>query len=78
MKRRVLAAGHHRRQLAKHTGHGHELLRGQMRTHAFEDRPQDGALRLGKPRLSTQAPDAAIRLPCLQLPRIDDLLPLGQ
>ena len=50
----------------------------QPGTNALEDRPQHLALRLRQPRLSAEARDIAIRLPSLQLPRIDHLLPFGQ
>ena len=50
----------------------------QPGTNALEDRPQHLALRLRQPGLSAEPRDIAIRLPVLQLPCIDHLLPFGE
>ena len=55
-----------------------KLPRRQARTDMIENRPENSALLLRQPRFSAQSHDIAIRLPCFQLPRIDDLLPLRQ
>ena len=55
-----------------------QLARLQPGANALEDRPQHRALRLRQPRLSAEPRDIAIRLPVLQLPGIDHLLPFGE
>ena len=44
----------------------------------LEHRPEDRPPGLWEPRFSAEARDISIRLPGVQLPRINDLLPLGQ
>jgi len=46
-------------------------------TDVLEDGPQHLALRLRESRFSAQPLDVPIRLPVLQLPRVDNLLPFG-
>ena len=75
---RLLAARQLGGQSAEHRcarDHGH-LLAG--RRAPLEDGPQRSALRLRQPGLSAQALDVAIRLPAVQLPRIDHLFPFGK
>ena len=75
---RVLAFGKRCGQRREHARTGDDLPRQQAGSDPLEDRPQDRPLRLGQPRLSTEPGDVAVGLPGVQLPRINDLLPLGQ
>ncbi len=54
------------------------MPRREARADLLEQRPEDCPLSLWEPRFSTEARDISIRLPGIQLPRINDLLPLGQ
>ena len=67
-----------RRERGEQLRVGDQPARLQPGTNALEDGPQHLALRFREPRLSAEARDIAIRLPVLQLPGIDDLLPFRE
>jgi hypothetical protein len=52
--------------------------RTEPRSDLLEDRPQDPALSLGELGLSSEPGDVAVGVPLLELPGVDDLLPLCQ
>ena len=54
------------------------MQKHNIRPDLLEHRPEDLPLGLGEQRFSAEAGDISIRLPGVQLSRINDLLPLGQ
>lgn len=78
MERRVAAARDSGGDLAEYFGQRDHTLRGKTDADLLEDRPQTGALGFGQTRLAAKAADVAIRLPGVELPGVDHLLPLGQ
>ena len=78
IKGRVLAFGNRCGQLREHTRTGDDLPRQEAGSDLLEDRPENRPLRFRQPRLSTEPYHVPIRLPRVQLPRINDLLPLRQ
>ena len=57
---------------------GDEPLLPESRTNSIEDRPEEGALPFGKPRLQAEPSHVPIRLPAVELPGVHDLLPFAQ
>src|SRR5262245_52149113 len=55
-----------------------ELAFTQGCANALEDRPQPGALRLREPRLSAEPHHIPVRLPAIELPRVNHVLPFRQ
>ena len=65
-------------QLAVHLGAGDQPVCFKARTHALEDGPKRLALRFGQTAAAAETRDDAIGIPRVQLPGIDDPLPLRQ
>src|SRR5207245_218723 len=63
---------------AVHVGLRHELLFGQARSHALEDRPEALPLVLRQSRFSSEASHVTVGLPRNDLPCVHDLCPLGE
>ena len=78
MERRVAAAPDGGGDLAEYLRQSDYTLCGKTGADLLEDRPQKGALGFGQTRLAAKAAHVAIRLPGVELPGIDHLLPLGQ
>ncbi|MCY1302863.1 hypothetical protein D9M70_525460 [compost metagenome] len=74
----LVAPGNLRGQSREYLRHRDQVECLQLDLHAFKDAPQHLALRLREAGLSAKACYIAIRLPLLQLPGIDHLLPFGQ
>ena len=76
--RRLLVRGEARGEPAVHVGLRHELLFGQARSHALEDRPENLPLLLRQSRFPSEAGHVSVGLPRNDLPCVHDLCPLRE
>ena len=60
----------------EHFGLCNQAFGSQAYPHPFEDRPEDGPLVLAEARFATQPCHIAIGLPRVELPGVDDVVPL--
>jgi hypothetical protein len=65
-------------ETAEQAGGGDQAPVVQAGADAIEDRPEADPLRLRQARLTAQPPDVPVRLPALQLPGVNDRLPLRE